>query len=91
MYNLDPYYFKLKLACEEEGIYLKRNMSVSDGSDEYYSPEKHFKHQEGKLSSIILTYYEVGFEVLGEIKIDLDFKHITIEFPSWQVFVKNNF
>jgi hypothetical protein len=92
MYNLDPYYFKLKAICEEEGISLKRNMSVSNGSDEYFSASfADYKHQDGKLSAIFLTYYEAGFEVLGEIKIDLDYKKITIEFPSWQVFVKNNF
>ena len=91
MYNLDPYFLTLKTTCEEEGISLKRNMSISNGGNEYFNAEKHFKHIEGKLSSIFLTYYEEGFEVLGEIKIDLEMRLIYLEFPSWQVFLKNNF
>lgn len=91
MYDLDQYFLKLKTICENEGLSIKRNMSVSNGGDEYFSAEKHFKHNMGKLSSIFLTYYEVGFEVLGEIKIDLELRVITIEFPNWQVFLKNNF
>jgi hypothetical protein len=89
-YFLNPYYAKIKALCEEEGLTLKRNYSVMEGSGKSFTPNKSYGHIQGKISTIWLTYYEEGFEVFGEIKIDLETKQLQIEFPEWQVFLQNN-
>lgn len=84
-YYLDPFYYNLRSICMEEGITLKRNFSISDGSNEVYVPIKSSNKYEDKISHINLTYYEQGFEVFGEICIDLENKAFTIDFPNWGV------
>jgi hypothetical protein len=89
-YFINPFYHKLKSFCEEEGLILNRNLSISEGG-KTYSGHKSYGNYQGKVNTLSLTYYDNGFELFGEIKIDLDSKHILIEFPKLQVFLENNF
>ena len=89
-YFLNPYYVKIKALCQEEGLTLKNDYSVMEGSGKSYLPNKSYGNIQGKVSAIWLTYYGDGYEVFGEIKIDLETKQILIEFPEWQVFLQNN-
>jgi hypothetical protein len=89
-YFINPFYHKLKSFLEEEGLVLKKNLSISEGG-KTYSGHKGYGHYRGKVNTIWLTYYDNGFELFGEIKIDLETKQILIEFPKIQVFLKNNF
>jgi hypothetical protein len=89
-YFLNPYYAKIKALCEEEGLTLKNYYSVMEGSGKTYLPNKSYGNIQGKVSAICLTYYGEGYEVFGEIKIDLETNRILIEFPEWQVFLQNN-
>ena len=89
-YFINPFYHKLRSLCEEEGLILKRNLSITKGG-KTYSGHKGYGNIQGKVNTIWLTYYEDGFEVFGEIKIDLETKQILIEFPTLQVFLENNF
>jgi hypothetical protein len=86
---LNPFFTKMRNYCDEEGIVLKRDYTISE-SGKKYPPHKTFGNIEGKVSSIYLTYYESGFELFGEIKIDLEEKKIQIEFPELQIFLENN-
>lgn len=89
-YFLNPYYNKIKQLCEDEGLTFRRNYSIMEGSSKVYVPHKGYGNREGKVNTIWLTYYEDGFEVFGEIKIDLETKQLLIEFPQWQVYLQNN-
>jgi hypothetical protein len=89
-YFLNPYYAKIKALCKEEGLTFKRDYSILEGSGKAYMPNKTYGHIQGEVSSIWLTYYKEGYEVFGEIKIDLETKQLLIEFPEWQVYLQNN-
>lgn len=82
---LEPFYYTLKSNCLEEGLTLKRDYSISDGSNIVYTPIQSGSKYEDKISHINLTYYEQGFEVFGEIIVDLENKAFTIDFPNWGV------
>jgi hypothetical protein len=85
---LEPFYYNLRSICIEEGLTLKRNYSISDGSNEFYLPIKSSNKYNEKITHINLTYYEEGYEVFGEICIDLENKAFTIDFPNWGVSLK---
>jgi hypothetical protein len=89
-YFLNPYYYKIRTLCEEQGLTLKTDYSILEGSGKTYTPNKSYGNIQGKVSVIYLTYYEEGYEVFGEIKIDLETNQILIEFPEWQVYLQNN-
>ena len=89
-YFLKPYHAKIKEICEEEGLTLKRDYSIVQGGGKAYTPNISYGNLQGKVSTIWLTYYAEGFELFGEIKVDLETKQILIEFPDWQVFSQNN-
>jgi hypothetical protein len=89
-YFLKPYHAKIKDLCEEEGLKLKADYSIVEGGGKAYSPNIGYGHIQGKISTIWLTYYEDGFELFGEIKIDLETKQLLIEFPYLRVYVQNN-
>ena len=76
--------------CQEQGLTLKTDYSILEGSGKTYTPNKSYGNIQGKVSVIYLTYYEEGYEVFGEIKIDLETNQILIEFPEWQVYLQNN-
>jgi len=89
-YFLKPYHAKIKELCEEEGLSLKADYTILQGGGKAYSPNISYGNLKGKVSAIWLTYYGEGFELFGEIKIDLETKQLLIEFPDWQVFLQNN-
>lgn len=89
-YFLNPYYYKIRTLCQEQGLTLKTDYFILEGSGKTYTPNKSYGNIQGKVSVIYLTYYEEGYEVFGEIKIDLETNQILIEFPEWQVYLQNN-
>jgi len=89
-YFLNPYYYKIRTLCQEQGLTLKTDYYILEGSGKTYTPNKSYGNIQGKVSVIYLTYYEEGYEVFGEIKIDLETNQILIEFPEWQVYLQNN-
>jgi hypothetical protein len=53
--------------------------------------ETHFQKNDGNVERLAITYYEDGYEVLGELIVDVKEQggiKINIEFPNWQVLEK---
>jgi hypothetical protein len=88
-YNLEPFYRKIRDLCDENGIYIKKDFSISECTDFRYLPQKYYGKNGEKISYIFLTYYEAGFEVLGEIKIDCEKNSFSLDFPNWGVFAQS--
>ena len=88
-YFLEPYFTKIRNFCDEEGLTLKRDYSITE-SGKKYQAFKSFGNNDGKIYAVYITYYEDGYEIFGEIKVDLEEKRISMEFPLIQVFSENN-
>lgn len=85
-----PYYEEIKSLIEEEGLIIKKNLTINK-SGKTYEAHKSYGHIQGKITIIYLTYYDAGYDPFGEIRIDTETNQIRIEFPLLQVFLQNNF
>jgi hypothetical protein len=70
----------------KNGLKLDKDYGFTDGSNKSYLPQFSYQREGNKLSKVVVTYYADGFEVLGEIEIELeDGVDIKIEFPNWNI------
>jgi len=80
---LDSLYPEIKELFAKNGLKLDGDYGFTDGSNKSYLP--YFSHQRvgDTLQKVVVSYYEDGYEVIGEIEIELeDGIEIEVEFPS---------
>lgn len=80
---LDSLYPEIKELFAKNGLRLDEDYGFTDGSNKSYLP--YFSHQRvgDTLQKVVVSYYEDGYEVIGEIEIELeDGIEIEVEFPS---------
>jgi len=80
---LDSLYPEIKELFAKNGLKLDEDYGFTDGSNKSYLP--YFSHQRvgDTLQKVVVSYYEDGYEVIGEIEIELeDGIEIEVEFPS---------
>ena len=79
-------YPKVKELFHKNGLTLKDNYSFTDGSQKSYLPYFSYQRTGDKLDKVYITYYGQGFEVIGEVKIEVeDEVEIEIEFQDWSI------
>jgi len=80
---LDSLYPEIKDLFAKNGLKLDEDYGFTDGSNKSYLP--YFSHQRvgDTLQKVVVSYYEDGYEVIGEIEIELEYGiEIEVEFPS---------
>jgi|688.fasta_scaffold21915_2 hypothetical protein len=83
---LKSLYPQIQKLFSKNGLKLDKDYGFTDGSNKSYLPHFSYQREGGKLNKVVVTYYADGFEVLGEIEIELeDGVEIEIEFPNWNI------
>jgi hypothetical protein len=87
---MDSVYPEIKEVFKENGLNLDNNYSFTDGSNKVYLPYVGMQKADEYVERVAITYYEDGFEVIGEVIVDVENGqlNILIEFPDWQVYEK---
>jgi hypothetical protein len=83
---LKSLYPQIEKLFSKNGLKLDKDYGFTDGSNKSYLPQFSYQREGDKLNKVVVTYYADGFEVLGEIEIELeDGVEIEIEFPNWNI------
>jgi hypothetical protein len=83
---LKSLYPQIQKLFSKNGLKLDKDYGFTDGSNKSYLPHFSYQREGDKLNKVVVTYYADGFEVLGEIEIELeDGVEIEIEFPNWNI------
>ena len=83
---LKSLYPQIQKLFSKNGLKLDKDYGFTDGSNKSYLPQFSYQREGDKLNKVVVTYYADGFEVLGEIEIELeDGVEIEIEFPNWNI------
>ena len=85
---LKSIYPEAKQLFANNGLILTPDYAFTDGSNKSYLPHIGMQKTEGKVDKVAITYYEDGYEVIGEfvIEIEEDGKiEIELEFPNWGI------
>jgi hypothetical protein len=83
---LKSIYPQIEKLFSKNGLKLDKDYGFTDGSNKSYLPQFSYQREGDKLNKVVVTYYSDGFEVLGEIEIELeDGVDIEIEFPNWNI------
>ena len=88
---LTSIYPEIKQIFADNGLILSEDYSFTDGSNKSYLAYIGMQKLGQNVEKVAITYYEDGFEVLGEVIIDVDLNgqiDILVEFPNWQVYEK---
>ena len=88
---LSSIYPEIKEIFATNGLILSEDYSFTDGSNKSYLAYIGMQKLGQNVEKVAITYYEDGFEVLGEVIIDVDLNgqiDILVEFPNWQVYEK---
>jgi len=85
---MDSIYPEIKEAFRHNGLKLEPNYAFTDGANKMYLPHTGMQKTNGKVDRVAITYYNDGYEVLGEIVVDV--KEIggigvKLDFPDLQV------
>lgn len=78
---------EVKRIFNANGLIINDDYSFTDGSNKSYLPYLGYMREGDKIKKVAITYYEQGFEVLGEVVIEVedDKIEIEVEFPNWDI------
>jgi hypothetical protein len=88
---LSSIYPEIKQIFADNGLIINEDYSFTDGSNKSFLAHIGMQKSADFVEKVAITYYGYGFEVLGEVVIEIDLNgqiDILVEFPNWQVYEK---
>jgi len=85
---LKSIYPEAKQLFAKHGLILNIDYAFTDGSNKSYLPHIGMQKTDNKVDKIAVTYYEDGYEVLGEFVVEIEDDgaiEIELEFPNWGI------
>ena len=85
---MNSIYPELKQLFYKNGLILREDYSFTDGSNKSYLPHTGMQKTEDKVDKIAITYYEDGYEVIGEIEVEIEENgqiEVEVDFPIWNI------
>jgi hypothetical protein len=85
---LKSIYPEAKQLFAKHGLILNTDYAFTDGSNKSYLPHIGMQKTDEKVDKIAVTYYEYGYEVLGEFVVEIEDDgaiEIELEFPNWGI------
>jgi predicted ABC-type ATPase len=85
---MDSIYPEIKEAFRHNGLKLEPNYAFTDGYNKMYLPHTGMQKTDGKVDRVAITYYNDGYDFLGEIVADvkeIGGVSVKIDFPDLQV------
>lgn len=78
---------EVKRIFNANGLIINDDYSFTDGSNKSYLPYLGYMREGDKIKKVAISYYEQGFEILGEVVIEVedDKIEIEVEFPNWNI------
>ena len=85
---LKSIYPEAKQLFAKHGLILNTDYAFTDGSNKSYLPHIGMQKTDEKVDKIAVTYYEDGYEVLGEFVVEIEDDsaiELELEFPNWGI------
>jgi len=85
---LKSIYPEAKQLFAKHGLILNTDYAFTDGSNKSYLPHIGMQKTDNKVDKIAVTYYEDGYEVLGEFVVEIEDDgaiELELEFPNWGI------
>jgi len=85
---LKSIYQEAKQLFAKNGLILNTDYAFTDGSNKSYLPHIGMQKTDEKVDKIAVTYYEDGYEVLGEFVVEIEDDgaiELELEFPNWGI------
>lgn len=85
---MDSIFPEVRDAFKKHGLKLEKNYAFTDGYNKMYLPYTGIQKTDGRIDKVAITYYEDGFEILGEIEVEVEDNgsiEIEMDFPNWQI------